>query len=690
MRGSTKVADLNPPLGTGGPCRIVDRILKERLRPDKADALISLVEGDQELSNHQADIFYDPIPERGPPPFDRFMLTPHSQYRMDLRGVTVKDLRESLARFRDYVSKLKQKNDPEYARIMQPGKSELVWTDPKSKLFFVFGLNSHTGSPTLVTTYWKGEENPSMPFGGCQSRQAGHSAPAGELFGIQTFVSEQPAKGIEDPLGDSIYHSPGESPRSDRERALPQRTDTKDNLTRKPPHPPVYNTPGPSEPGTKIKVRSPGVPGEEYGHPYKDNVYPRRTAGESPALSLDEVVELLKTSATIPSYSKRQHKQRGKAKRYTQQYYRKNKSKIKSRAKRRYKRFRNSPTFKRIQKFRKDPKYRNRYRRIPSGGVRSPKERSKKYRQASDNTSFYHPDFGWGDVVHVEVDRVFVHLDGGLECVPISLLEFIAGAIFDSEESTDAFYGALDQLESLEDELETLDELGYDVDLTPREVTANFYRETFTPGYNLDPGKGERNLGAPGPEDMGGLGFYANRHDDRAPGHKLEVREMDDVGGSAKVIPSGHGFVNKEASAVRVAKRLAEMLDGTSKEVIQKSVSIKPKGKRFDSKNSIFTFGVPGSKGENYSVRIKVLRKGNTTKLAKLHLLVSCSCNFWQWQGPEHWAKVEQYLYGKPRGTASKPDAKDPTSQHKLCKHVVACLNNVREWELSPAPSGKV
>lgn len=511
-------------------------------------------------------------------------------------------------------------------------------------------------------------------------RQAGHSAPAGEMFGIQTFVSEQPAKGIEEPLGDSIYHAPGESPRSDREQAKPQRTDTKENLTKKPPNPPVYNTPGPSEPGTKIKVRSPGVPGEEYGHPYKENVYPRRTAADV-TLGLDEVAELLKVAGFVPTHSQRQHIQRGQAKRYTQRYYRKNKGKIKSRAKRRYRRIRNSPAYKRRQKIRNNPRYKSRFRRLPAGGARSMKERTKKYRHkhASELTSFYHPYFGWGDVVSVDVDHVHLHLDGDDECISVSLLSFVAGAIFESEEATDAFYAILDQIE-----LENPDEPD------PRVVAANFYRETFTPGYNLDPGKGVRNLGLPGPDDQKDLGFYENEHDDRAPGHKLDVREMDDAGGSAKVIPSGHGFVNKEASAIRVAKRLAEMLDGTSKEVLQKSVSIKPKGKRFDPKNSMFTFSVPGSKGESYSVKIKVLRKGNTTRLAKLDLLVSCSCDFWQWQGPEHWAKVEKYLYGKPRGTAARPDAKDPSGKHKLCKHVAACLNNVKGWELSPAPSGKV
>lgn len=51
---------------------------------------------------------------------------------------------------------------------------------------------------------------------------------------------------------------------------------------------------------------------------------------------------------------------------------------------------------------------------------------------------------------------------------------------------------------------------------------------------------------------------------------------------------------------------------------------------------------------------------------------VSCDCMFWQWQGPEHWAKVEGYLLGEPKGTASKPVIKDPNGSRRACKHVAA------------------
>ena len=57
-----------------------------------------------------------------------------------------------------------------------------------------------------------------------------------------------------------------------------------------------------------------------------------------------------------------------------------------------------------------------------------------------------------------------------------------------------------------------------------------------------------------------------------------------------------------------------------------------------------------------------------------IHL--SCSCNYWVWQGPEHHANQNDYLYGKTRGTAQAPEIKDPEGTHKVCKHTYAVLRD--------------
>ena len=66
--------------------------------------------------------------------------------------------------------------------------------------------------------------------------------------------------------------------------------------------------------------------------------------------------------------------------------------------------------------------------------------------------------------------------------------------------------------------------------------------------------------------------------------------------------------------------------------------------------------------------------------LSKMDLKLSCSCDFWQYQGPEHWAKAGDYLYGKPRGTAAVPDSKDPNGKNRLCKHALATLGLIKKW----------
>lgn len=63
---------------------------------------------------------------------------------------------------------------------------------------------------------------------------------------------------------------------------------------------------------------------------------------------------------------------------------------------------------------------------------------------------------------------------------------------------------------------------------------------------------------------------------------------------------------------------------------------------------------------------------------------MNCSCNYWRWQGPEYWATQEGYLLGKPKGTASKPNVKDPKGNHFLCKHAVAVLRHLTNTQKAP------
>lgn len=400
----------------------------------------------------------------------------------------------------------------------------------------------------------------------------GYRAPVEDLQGVKTYESEKPSKGINDPSGDTTYHPPGESPKSDRDRARPESTDTKENLQKNMPGNWSFNTPGPStdtgpNPKTDTPVRTPSVPGEEYGHPYKDNVYPRRTE-----------------AALYPSFGDRQKEQRGDAKRYYQKYYRKNKSKVKMRANRDYDKKKHQPSFKREKRLRQDPHYEDKFHRLPAGGVRSEAERSQDYR-----------------------------------------------------------------------------------DKSTKKVADTFYRETFTPGYNMDPGPGARDLGSPSPRSP------TNRHPDWEHTDRPPAESMNNIGpvynnpGSAKVIPSGHGFVNKEAGFKKVAAKYEAILRGCDPQVEKGATSVSPRLAE-STPEGFYRFTVAGDT-DTYSV---------TVQGSEGDYRVACTCPYWRWQGPEHWAKVGGYLYGDPVGSATKPKVKDPRGSHRLCKHALATLRLVK------------
>ena len=137
----------------------------------------------------------------------------------------------------------------------------------------------------------------------------------------------------------------------------------------------------------------------------------------------------------------------------------------------------------------------------------------------------------------------------------------------------------------------------------------------------------------------------------------------------------------------RVAAKINEIMAGLSPKVTSGAKSVTPKLKRADPNNAMWTYAVPGSKGETYTVKIKGTPKGNQRNLTKMDVRVSCSCAFFRYQGPEHWAKVGDYLYGKPTGTATRPDQKDPDGRNRVCKHVAAVLGRAGNMIFTP-PKG--
>lgn len=172
------LADLNPQLGwPGGPCHVVERINNEVRDPKVRDELIEDVELGDEIDNAEANIIYDMESEKGAGMFPKLQLTPHVQYRMDQRNITVVDLRIAFTEFsalyrrgaeffNQTVKKQKLVNLKSQALTwreqMQRRKKILFVTS--FRLAIVFVVQGKTAR--LITAYWEGLSDPRPPGDG--------------------------------------------------------------------------------------------------------------------------------------------------------------------------------------------------------------------------------------------------------------------------------------------------------------------------------------------------------------------------------------------------------------------------------------------------------------------------------------------------------------------------------------------
>lgn len=158
-------ADLSPPLGVnGGPCRVVDRILHTVKNPRVREQMVDEVQ-DGHLENSEARKIY-PFDHETGSVFKSFSITPHAQYRMDYRSITVKDIETALNSFAKRLQELKVSDPARYEAILNQEKIE--WVDPRLRLQVVFGLGSG-GDINIITTYWKNKQDP--PPADCSSQR---------------------------------------------------------------------------------------------------------------------------------------------------------------------------------------------------------------------------------------------------------------------------------------------------------------------------------------------------------------------------------------------------------------------------------------------------------------------------------------------------------------------------------------
>lgn len=147
-------ADLSPPLGyPGGSCHLMERV-REEAPVREQEGLIEKIEEGQNLTLSESSQIYGLEGERGATgsSFKAMVLKPHAQYRMDLRGVTVADLKRYFQNFQREWSKRKSKGWDTWEEAVNT-RRKIEWTDPKTKLFVSF-QPMNPKQIAIITAFW--------------------------------------------------------------------------------------------------------------------------------------------------------------------------------------------------------------------------------------------------------------------------------------------------------------------------------------------------------------------------------------------------------------------------------------------------------------------------------------------------------------------------------------------------------
>jgi hypothetical protein len=170
--------------------------------------------------------------------------------------------------------------------------------------------------------------------------------------------------------------------------------------------------------------------------------------------------------------------------------------------------------------------------------------------------------------------------------------------------------------------------------------------------------------------------------------HYATTREQAEFVAGMFLIASSHDLRVSPGHRLLVASKPDDVITGLNPAFAQRAKTCGVNLKRVDAGNLRWLFSVNCGNGPKV-VKLKAFRSTNVVRLGKMDIDVACSCPAWQWLGPEHHAKREEYLDGSPRGTASTPVIRDPQGINRVCKHVAAVLSFVQGWEVPAKPKKK-
>lgn len=160
-------ADLHPPLGDpGGPCQVIHRIRDQVPSPVLQKHLIEEVEHGDDLSNPEAAKIYHLDREPGVAFIKQIVVGPHAQYRMDLRSVTIDDVRAALAAFNKQLEQYETRSPKLHTQLTTKlAYGDEIRFESPSGLTVVFAMKGVAAM--IITTFWAGAPDPRMPSNGC-------------------------------------------------------------------------------------------------------------------------------------------------------------------------------------------------------------------------------------------------------------------------------------------------------------------------------------------------------------------------------------------------------------------------------------------------------------------------------------------------------------------------------------------
>lgn len=499
-----------------------------------------------------------------------------------------------------------------------------------------------------------------------------YSPPAQDMAGVKTFVDEKSQKGIlpsqledKDDSGQNSQDAkwpvaPGKA--REKERALPLPSDHNKNRD-KVIGPTYYNK------NRTTPYRTKSIPGDQVGNPTKfDYNYVRRRYMQAS----EETLDLLRKADLFPK--KRQRNQNGVSKRKSDQFYRQNKEQIKLDRRKKWRKDRFNLTLKRRKKMMR--MYPKRYERRGQSPYETPAERTKAWRkeqgQQAKRKGLTNKEW---EAKRKEIKR----RDKMAHSVAVAYLHTAA---YPQKWHTQV-----------------------KVTQPPQGLSQNYGKGVSqsqgTPRTDPYKQQGE-SLKAPNLRQHPQKGLD---EDSPTPAKRLPRPQIDNpTSGSGKVIPLTYytdlvnntqqvpspqngRYLHNNNYEVKQAATSAEITRGISHKIVDRAADRHPKLVRVDTKNWMWTWSVPGTAPQPYTVKVQAFKRGNSKNFKSLNLKVKCTCPAFRWQGPEHWAEGDTYLLGSPRGTASYPVIRDPDHVQPLCKHIYAVLEKSRKFFVRPEKS---